>query len=207
MGGKTSWVPWSWLSYVVQSKSNATKEIKRKLLHVRKKVFSRIFPHIYCRSEHTIQRAPTTAGSRRRTRLWWWNAWPPPRSSSLPPRSAWWLTADSFLWVTGNTLPGTDQAKKVHFWGPRSRRRPTKCALWRRRAHQIWSLIANFFTRASFSCRMLKIVLTEPDGHVQELSQWPGILLKALTATVATRSWIVSIFSKIAGSPHQQWFC
>ena len=131
----------------------------------------------------------------------------PPRSSSLPPRSAWWLTADSFLWVTGNTLPGTDQVKKVHFWGTRSRRRPTKCALWHRRAHQIWSLIANFFTRPCFSCRMLKIVSTEPDGHVQELSQWPGILLNALTATVATISWIVSIFSKIAGGPHQQCFC
>ena len=154
-------------------------------------VFSRIWPHINCRSECTFQRAPTTAGSRRRTHLWWWNAWPLPRSSS---GTAWWLTADSFLWVTGNRLPGKDQAKKVYFWGPRSRRRPTKFALWHRRAHQIWSLIANFFTRPSFSCRILKIVLTEPDGHVQELSQWPGIFLNASTATVATRSWIVSIF-------------
>ena len=78
---------------------------------------------------------------------------PPPRLSSSPPGSAWWHTAVSFLWVTGNTLPRTYQAKILYFWEPGSRRRPTK---W---AHHIWSLIDNFFTRVSFSCRMPKIVL------------------------------------------------
>ena len=103
------------IQYEVQSKSNATDEIKQKLLFVHKNVFLRNFPHIYCRSECTFQWAPTTAGSRRRTGLWSRKAWPPPRSSSSPPGSAWWCTADSFLWITENTLLRTNQAKTVHF--------------------------------------------------------------------------------------------
>ena len=41
--------------YEVKSKSNATDEIKQKLLLVHKNVFSRNFAHIYCRSEPTFQ--------------------------------------------------------------------------------------------------------------------------------------------------------
>ena len=55
--------------YVVQSKSNATDEIGKKLLLKHKHVFSRNFPHIYSRSEHTFRWAPTSAGSRRRPGL------------------------------------------------------------------------------------------------------------------------------------------
>ena len=55
--------------YVVQSKSNATDDIKHKLLLVQKHVFLWNFPPIYCRSESTFQWAPITAGSRRRTGL------------------------------------------------------------------------------------------------------------------------------------------
>ena len=193
--------------YVVQSKSNATDEIKQKLLFVHKNVFLWNFPRIYCRSENTFQWPPITAGSRRRTGLWSQNAWPQPRSSSQPPWSAWWLTADSFLWVAGNILLGTDQAKKWGFGKPSSRRRPTRWALRRRRECQIWSLLADFSSRPSFSCRMLKIVLTEPDGLIQELWQWQGILLNTLTATAATRSWIVLIFLKIPGGPDHRCFC
>ena len=79
-------------------------------------------------------------------------------------------TADFFLWVPGNRLLGTNQAKKWAFGKPSSRRRPTKCALRRRRAHQIWSFFANFFTRPRTSCRMLKFALAEPVGHVQDPS-------------------------------------
>ena len=193
--------------YVVQSKSNATDEIKCKLLLVQKHVFLWNFPPIYCRSESTFQWAPITAGSRRRTGLRSQNAWPQPRSSSQPPGSALWHTADSFPWLTRNILPRTDQAKTVHFWEPGSCRRLTKCALRRQRAHQIWSLIANFFTRPSFSCRRLKIVLTEPDGPGQDPPQWQGILLNVSTATAAKRSGVFSIFFEIAGSPARQHFC
>ena len=55
--------------YEVQSKLNATDEIKQKLLFVHKNVFLRNFPHIYCRSECTFQWAPTTARSQRLTGL------------------------------------------------------------------------------------------------------------------------------------------
>ena len=194
------------MMYEVQSKSNATKEIKQKLFLVQKNVFPQNFSPVYCRSGCTFRWAPTTAGSRRRPGLRSWNPWPPPRSSSSPPGSAWWHTADSFLWVTGNTLPRIYQAKIRHFWDPGSRRRPTKCTQRRRRAHQIWSLIVNFFTMHRTSSRMLKFVLTEPVGHVQDLSQWPGILLNSLTASVATRSWIVLIFFEIGGGPVHQCF-
>ena len=150
----------------MQSKSNATKEIKQKLFLVQKNVFPQNFSPVYCRSGCTFWWAPTTAGSRRRPGLRSWNPWPPPRSSSSPPGSAWWHTADSFLWVTGNTPPRIYQAKIRHFWDPGSRRRPTKCTQRQRRAHQIWSLIVNFFTMHRTSSRMLKFVLIEPVGHV-----------------------------------------
>ena len=159
-----------YVQYVVQSKSNATDDIKHKLLLVQKHVFLWNFPPIYCRSESTFQWAPITAGSRRRTGLRSQNAWPHPRSSSSPPGSALWHTADSFLWLTRNILPRTDQAKTVHFWEPGSCRRLTKCTQRRQRAHQIWSLIANLFTRHRTSSRMLKFVLTEPVGHGQDPS-------------------------------------
>ena len=194
------------LTYEVKSKSNATDEIKQKLLLVHKNVFSRNFAHIYCRSEPTFQLAPTTAVSRRRTGPWYQNAWPHPRSSSSPPWSPCGQTAAVFLLEVGNRLPVTDQTKKGHFQVSGSRRRPSKCALRRRSGQLIWSLSANFFTSPGFSCKMLKIVLTEPDGPVHKLSQWPGILPNALTATVATGSWIVSIFLKISGGPDHQCF-
>ena len=182
-------------------KGNKTKTVPCTKKCISSKFFSCILPirmHFSMGSYH--------AGSRRRPGLRSWNPWPPPRSSSSPPGSAWWHTADSFLWVTGNTLPRIYQAKIRHFWDPGSRRRPTKCTQRRRRAHQIWSLIVNFFTMHRTSSRMLKFVLTEPVGHVQDLSQWPGILLNSLTATVATRSWIVLIFFEIGGGPVHQCF-
>ena len=182
--------------YVVQSKSNATTKIKWKLFLLHKNVFSQNFSPIYYRSERTFQWAPTTAGSRRWTGLRSQKAWPHPRSSSSPPGSAWWYTADSFLWVPGNRLLGTNQAKKWAFGKPSSRRRPTKCALRRRRAHQIWSFFANFFTRPRTSCRMLKFALAEPVGHVQDPSHWPGILFFSEAATAAVRSWSLLVFFK-----------
>ena len=124
-----------------------------------------------------------------RTGLWSRNAWPPPRSSSSPPGSTWWITAESFPWITDNTLSSTNQAKTVHFQEPGSCRRLTKCALQQRRAHQIWSLIANFFTRPRTLCRILKFALTETVGYVEDPWQWPGILLFSEAATVAVRSW------------------
>ena len=193
--------------YVVQSKSNATDEIKCKLMLVEKHVFLWNFPPIYCRSESTFQWAPITAGSRRRTGLRSQNVWPQPRSSSQTPGSALWHTADSFPWLTRNILPRTDQAKTVHFWEPGSCRRLTKCALRRQKAHQIWSLIANLFTRPRTLSRMLKFVLAEPVGHVQDPTQWPGIHLNSLMATAVTRSWELSIFFKTAGVTHHQCFC
>ena len=145
-------------TYVVQSKLNATKEIKQKLLLVQKNVFPQNFPPIYFRSGCIFRWAPTTAVSQRWTGIWSQNVWPPPKSSSYPPGSAWWHTADSFLWVTGNTLPRIYQAKIMHFWDPGSRRRSKNCAQRQRRAHQIWSLIVNYFTRPRTSSRMLKLV-------------------------------------------------
>ena len=63
--------------------------------------------------------------------------------------------------------------EKSAFLGPESRRRPTKCALRRRCGQQIWSIFANFFTRPSFSCRKIKMLLTEPGGHGQDSSKLP----------------------------------
>ena len=188
-------IAWT-ITYVVQSKSNATDEIKQKLLFVHKNVFLRNFPHIYCRSECTFHWASTTAGSRRRTGLWSRNAWPPPRSSSSPPGSTWWITAETFPWITDNTLSSTNQAKTVHFQEPGSCRRLTKCSLRQRRAHQIWSLIANFFTRLRTLCRILKFALTETVGHVEDPWKWLGILLFSEAATVAVRSWGLLVFFK-----------
>ena len=147
--------------YRVYSESNASDEIKWKLSLVQKNVFYQIFPHGYCRSERAFQIASTPAGSQGRTCLWWWDAWPPPRSSSSFPNSPCGQKAVDFFWETGNRLSGTDQAKKGHFRGPRPRRRPTKCALWRRCGQQIYSLLANFLTWPRSSCWMEKIVLTE----------------------------------------------
>ena len=90
--------------------------------------------------------------------------------------------------------------QEIDCWGQirrkSSRRRPTKCALRRRRAHQIWSFFANFFTRPRTSCRMLKFALAEPVGHVQDPSHWPGILFFSEAATAAVRSWSLLVFFK-----------
>ena len=53
---------------LVLSESNATNQIKRKVLLV-KLFFSRIFLHRYCRTDLTFQRVPTNGGSQRRTCL------------------------------------------------------------------------------------------------------------------------------------------
>ena len=195
------------IQYEVQSKSNATDEIKQKLLLVHKNVFSQNFPPVYCWSERTFQCTPTTARSRRRTGFWSWNAWPPPRSSSSPPGVAWQCTADYFLWLTGNTLWRTNKAKTVHFWELGSRRRPTKYALRRRRGRQFWSLIATFFTRPSFLCKMLKIVLTGPDGLRLDTSKCLGNLLNLLVATAAIISWNLLVFFQFSGGavPERFW--
>ena len=49
-----------------------------KTVACKKKIFSRISPHGYCRSERMFQSASSTAGRRRRTGFWWQDAVPPP---------------------------------------------------------------------------------------------------------------------------------
>ena len=175
--------------YRVYSESNASDEIKWKLSLVQKNVFYQIFPHGYCRSERTFQIASTTAGSQGRTCLWWWDAWPPPRSSSSFSNSPCGQKAVDFFWETGNKLSGTDQAKKGHFRGPRPRRRPTKCALWRRCGQQIYSLLANFLTCPR--SRMLdgkNCINRSLMGLGKILHSGMGIFFNTVAATVAARS-------------------